>query len=65
MNRNQVKGTMKDVAGKVQRKVGEATGSSKQQVKGMAKQAEGKLQKGIGNVQQAADDAEQETRKRR
>jgi uncharacterized protein YjbJ (UPF0337 family) len=65
MNRNQVKGTMKDVAGKVQRKVGEATGSSKQQVKGMARQAEGKLQKGLGDVEQAADDSMEEARKRR
>ena len=65
MNRNQVKGTMKDVAGKVQRKVGEVTGSSKQQVKGMARQAEGKLQKGLGNVEQAADDSMEEARKRR
>jgi uncharacterized protein YjbJ (UPF0337 family) len=56
---------MKDVAGKVQRKVGEATGSSKQQVKGMARQAEGKLQKGLGNVEQAADDSMEEARKRR
>ena len=65
MNRNQVKGTMNDVAGKMQRKVGEVTGSSKQQVKGMARQAEGKLQKGLGNVQQAADDSIEEIRKRR
>jgi len=48
MNRNQVKGAAKDVAGKVQRKVGEATGSTSQQIKGTAKQVEGKLQKRRG-----------------
>jgi len=57
MNRDQVKGTAKDIAGKVQRKVGEATGSTEQQIKGGAKQVEGKLQKGAGNAQQAAENA--------
>ena len=58
MNRDQVKGTAKDIAGKVQRKVGEATGNVEQQVKGGAKQVEGKLQKGSGNLQQAAENAD-------
>jgi uncharacterized protein YjbJ (UPF0337 family) len=57
MNRDQVKGTAKDIAGKVQRKVGEATGSAEQQVKGGAKQVEGKLQKGAGDLQQSAENA--------
>ena len=57
MNRDQVKGTAKDIAGKVQRKVGEATGNTNQQVKGGAKQVEGKVQKGAGDLQQAADNA--------
>jgi len=57
MNRDQVKGTAKDVAGKVQRKVGEVTGSTDQQIKGAAKQVEGKVQRGAGDVEQAADHA--------
>jgi len=57
MNRDQVKGTMKDIAGKVQRKVGEATGSTSQQVKGASKQVEGKVQRGAGDVESAADKA--------
>jgi uncharacterized protein YjbJ (UPF0337 family) len=57
MNRNQFKGTAKDVAGKVQRKVGEATGSASQQIKGTGKQIEGKLQKGLGDAEKAADNA--------
>ncbi len=55
MNRDQVKGSAKDVAGKVQRKFGEMTGSETQQVKGTAKQVEGKIQKGVGNVEQALE----------
>ena len=61
-NRNQVKGAAKDVAGKVQRKVGELTGNENQQAKGTAKQVEGKVQKGVGNVEQALDKADRKTR---
>jgi uncharacterized protein YjbJ (UPF0337 family) len=62
VNRDQVKGTAKDVAGKVQEKVGQATGSTSQQVKGVGKQIEGKIQKGIGDVEEAMKDADQRTR---
>jgi uncharacterized protein YjbJ (UPF0337 family) len=62
MNRDQVKGAAKDVAGKVQRKVGELTGNENQQAKGAAKQVEGKVQKGIGNVEEALDKADKKTR---
>ena len=63
MNSNQVKGAVKDAAGKVQRKVGEMTGSSKQQVKGAAKQVEGKVQKAVGDAQEAARDSADAHRK--
>jgi uncharacterized protein YjbJ (UPF0337 family) len=62
VNRDQVKGAAKNVAGKIQQKVGELTGNKTQQVKGPAKQAEGKVQKGVGNVEQALDKAGRETR---
>jgi len=62
MNRNQVKGAAKDVAGKVQRKLGELTGSKTQQAKGAAKQVEGKMQRGAGNVEEALDKADRKTR---
>ena len=58
MNRDQVEGTAKDVAGKVQRKVGEATGNASQQIKGGAKQVEGKSQRGAGNLEKASDKAD-------
>ena len=57
MNRDQIKGTAKDIAGKVQRKVGEATGNKSQEIKGGAKQVEGKVQKGSGDLQQSAENA--------
>src|SRR5882724_2012138 len=62
MNRNQMKGAVKDVAGKVQRKVGELTGNKTQQAKGAAKQVEGKMQRGAGNVEEALDKADRKTR---
>ena len=62
MNSDQVKGTAKDIAGKVQRKVGEVTGNTTEQVKGGAKQVEGKLQKGLGDAREAGKDAERKSR---
>ena len=52
MNRDQAKGTMKDVAGKIQRKTGEVTGNGTQQVKGAVKQVAGKVQKAFGDARE-------------
>lgn len=56
MNRDQVKGAVKDVAGKVQQKTGEVTGNQSQQAKGLGKQAEGKVQKNVGNAKEVLKD---------
>ena len=56
MNKNQVKGAAKDIAGKVQEEAGKLVGSKDQQVKGLSKQISGKVQKGVGDVQQAIED---------
>jgi len=56
MNKDQVKGAAKDVAGKVQEEVGKLVGSKEQQVKGLSKQVSGKVQKGVGDVKQAVED---------
>ena len=56
MNKNQVKGVAKDVAGKVQEKAGKLVGSKEQQVKGLSKQISGKVQKGVGDVEQSVKD---------
>jgi uncharacterized protein YjbJ (UPF0337 family) len=53
MNKDQVEGAVKDLAGKVQEKTGEAIGSTDQQAKGLVKQAEGKVQKAYGDVKEA------------
>ncbi|WP_312587906.1 CsbD family protein [Comamonas terrigena] len=57
MNTDQVKGALKEAAGKVQQKAGELIDSPEQQAKGLAKQVEGATQKKVGNVKEAVDDA--------
>jgi uncharacterized protein YjbJ (UPF0337 family) len=57
MNKNQVEGAAKNVAGKVQQKIGEVIGNPSQQVKGVAKQIEGTVQKGVGDVEHAVKDS--------
>jgi uncharacterized protein YjbJ (UPF0337 family) len=56
MNKDQVKGAVKDVAGKVQEKSGKLVGSKEQQVKGLSKQISGKVQKGVGDAKQSIKD---------
>lgn len=56
MNKDQVKGTAKDVAGKVQQEAGRLVGSKRQQAKGLSKQVSGKTQKAVGDVKQAVGD---------
>lgn len=56
MNKDQVKGAAKDVAGKVQQQAGRLVGSKRQQAKGLAKQVSGKTQKAVGDVKQAVGD---------
>jgi uncharacterized protein YjbJ (UPF0337 family) len=58
MNQDQIKGTAKDVAGKAQKNVGEAIGSTEQEAKGLAKEVEGKTQKELGDAEETLKDAE-------
>jgi len=53
MNDDRVKGKAKDIAGRVERQVGEWTGDTEAQVKGAAKQAEGKVQNAWGKAKDA------------
>jgi len=62
MNRDQVKGTANDVAGKVQRKVGEKTGDLGDQVKGAGRQIAGKVQKAVGDVEHEVNKDQRTTR---
>ena len=56
-NKDQVKGELKDLGGKIQEEAGRLLGSKKQQAKGLQKQAEGKLQKGVGDLKETVSDA--------
>lgn len=50
MNRDQAKGHLKDIGGKLRQKVGKLTGNRSEQAKGVANRAEGKLQKAAGDL---------------
>ena len=56
MNKDQVKGVAKNVAGKVQEEAGKLVGSKEQQIKGLSKQVSGKAQESVGDVKQAVKD---------
>lgn len=53
MNADQVKGTLKDRAGRIQERLGEHIGSPEQEAKGIAKQVEGTAQKKMGDLKEA------------
>ena len=54
MNENQIKGGMKEAAGKVQKEFGKAVDSPKHQVEGGMKELAGKTQKAAGDVEDKA-----------
>lgn len=56
MNKDQVKGVSKDIAGKIQEEAGKLTGNKEQQAKGLQKQVEGKIEKSLGDVKEVAKD---------
>lgn len=56
MNKDQIKGTLKGVAGKVQEKTGHLIGSPEQELKGIDKQVKGKTQKLVGDLKEVAKD---------
>jgi len=56
MNKDQVKGLAKYVAGKVQEHAGNLIGSPEQFVRGLTRQVAGKRQKGRGDVKQIIKD---------
>jgi uncharacterized protein YjbJ (UPF0337 family) len=57
MNKDTVKGTIDDAAGRAKRQVGEWTGDTGTQVDGAAQQVKGKVEKAMGNFKDAAKDA--------
>ena len=61
MNKDQVKGSVKEVAGKVQAGVGRAIGNKEQEVKGHVREAEGKAQHVVGDAKNLIKDATRKT----
>ncbi len=57
MNKDQVKGTIKEAAGKVQQKMGNMIGNPKQEAKGLAKKVEGKVQQRVGDAKETVQHA--------
>jgi uncharacterized protein YjbJ (UPF0337 family) len=57
MNKDQVKGSIKTAAGKVQEKTGRVIGSTEQELKGLAKQVDGKAQKAVGDIKETLKDS--------
>jgi uncharacterized protein YjbJ (UPF0337 family) len=57
MNKDQVKGSAKDIAGKVQEQAGKLTGNKEQEAKGLGKQVTGKTQKKVGDAKEAVKDS--------
>ena len=53
MDKDRVKGKLKDIGGRVKRQAGEWTGDKDAQTKGTAKQAEGKIQNTVGKAKDA------------
>jgi len=53
MNKDQVEGKVKDVAGRIERQAGEWTGDKEKEVQGSLKQVERKLQNAWGNAKNA------------
>ncbi len=68
MNKDQIKGGMKEAAGKVQKEFGKAVDSPKHQIEGGMKEVAGKTQKAVGdvkdNIKDARKDADHQAEKR-
>jgi len=54
---NQVKGTAKEMEGKVRGDLGDATDNTSEHLKGRAKELEGKIQKNFGKGEKNADES--------
>lgn len=52
MNKDQMKGGIKNAEGKIQEQAGKLVGSPEQQMKGISKQVAGKAQESIGDARQ-------------
>ena len=56
MDKDRVEGKLKDIKGKVERKIGEFTGDKDTETEGVKDQAEGKVQNTVGKTKDAVRD---------
>jgi uncharacterized protein YjbJ (UPF0337 family) len=63
MNKDQIKGAAKDMAGKAEKTFGDAVKSPEHQIKGAAKQVAGKTQKAMGDMKEDAGKADRRAEK--
>ena len=63
MNKDQIKGAAKDMAGKAEKAFGDAVKSPEHQIKGVANQVAGKTQKAVGDIKDGAAKADHEAKK--
>lgn len=61
MNKDTVKGTIDDAAGRAKRQIGEWTGDTDAQVNGAGQQIKGKVEKAWGNLKDATHDVSKDT----
>jgi len=54
MNKDQIKGSAREAAGKMQKNAGKAMGSAEHELKGTAREMAGKAQKTYGNARSDA-----------
>ena len=64
MDKDTIKGKMKDIGGRVERQAGEWTGDEDLQSEGAKDQAEGKIQNAWGNLKEGARDLKDDVRRR-
>jgi len=62
MNKDQIKGKMNDIKGRVERQAGERTGDTESQIKGAGDQLKGKVQQGVGKMKDVGDRAMRDLR---
>ena len=53
MNKNQISGAAKSLAGRAQEQFGKVTGNASRQAAGLVLQAQGRMQKACGDVKEA------------
>jgi uncharacterized protein YjbJ (UPF0337 family) len=53
MDKDRIKGKVKEISGHMERRAGELTGDEKAQARGTSRQVEGKLQNAAGKIKDA------------